>query len=77
MLSRWGIIGVDEINANLACTSELRVYDSVGNVSGTVKGEIRMEIQNPFYYNNTVLLQSGLFSVLELSIGCLKAQRRF
>lgn len=56
MLARWGIIGVDEININLACPAELRVYDSNGNVTGTVEGEIKMEIPNSFYYNNTVTI---------------------
>ena len=55
-LGRWGIVGVDEINVNLACPAELSVYDSNGNVTGVVKGKIRTEIPNSFYYNNTVTI---------------------
>ncbi len=58
MLARWGIkidrVPWKEIGVYLACPAELRVYDSSGNVTGTVEGEIRMEIPNSFYYNNTV-----------------------
>jgi len=53
---RWGIHGVDNINLNIACPAELRVYDSNSNVTGILTGGIRMEIPNSFYYNNTVTI---------------------
>jgi len=52
------IHGVDEIKITIACTAELRVYDSDGRITGIVNEEIRIEIPNSWYYNDTVTIFS-------------------
>ena len=41
---------------HVACPVELRVYDSENRVTGIVSGDIKIEIPNSFYYNNTVIV---------------------
>lgn len=51
------------IETRLRSPGELRVYDSQGRVTGLVNGEIKEEIPNSAYFNNTVLVlpPSGLY----------------
>ncbi len=71
MLAQWGIHGVDEINMNIACPAELSVYNSTSNITGIVKGEMRMEIPNSFYYNNsiTILLPNDTYDIEVIGTG--------
>jgi len=71
MLAQWGIIGVDEIDVNIACPAELSIYDSNRNATGIVRGEIMMEIPTAFYYNNTVtiFLPNDTYTIEVIGIG--------
>jgi hypothetical protein len=42
--------------ASLHSSGELRVYDSGGRVTGLVRGEIKEEIPNSVYFNDTVIV---------------------
>lgn len=44
------------IREHLASPAELRVYDSESKVTGIVSGDIKIEIPNSFYHNNTVII---------------------
>jgi len=73
MIERWGVteqilwtgVPLEEIGVYLACPAELGVYDSSGNVTGVVEGEIRMEIPNSFYYGNrvTIFLPNDTYTI--------------
>lgn len=49
---------LDMIVGQLGSPGELRVYDSEGRITGLVNGEVREEIPNSAYINNTVLILS-------------------
>jgi lysozyme len=49
---------LDLLVAKLGSPGELRVYDSEGRVTGLVNGEVREEIPNSVYFNNTVMILS-------------------
>jgi hypothetical protein len=42
--------------ASMHSSGELRVYDSEGRVTGLVRGEIKEEIPNSVYFNDTVII---------------------
>lgn len=44
------------ITDHVASPVELRVYDSKGRVTGIVSGDIKIEIPDSYYFNNTVIL---------------------
>jgi len=49
----------DLIMGHLGSPGELRVYDSVGRVTGLVNGETKEEIPNSVYSDNTVMILSS------------------
>ena len=46
----------DLIMGHMGSAGELRVYDSEGHVTGLVNGEVKEEILNSVYFNNTVMI---------------------
>jgi len=49
---------MDMVIGHLGSPGELRIYDAQGRVTGLVNGEVRQEIPNSVYFNNTVIILS-------------------